>query len=320
MGLYKLIRPLSQKADGLGGVFLMEHKETQEPCVLKKISYLDNPVHRAIFDKEVQALTRLDLCPSIVRLLDYNYGRSKKSGQIEGRIYLEYVDGDTLKNVNFRFNKPSDKFSIIKQSVAALRSAHDEGIIHRDINPQNIMIRDDVEVKLIDFGICKIKGAIQGGTTFQYATNRYAAPEVGYHSENATERSDIYSLGAVMYFIFTNKEPPLPEEFFATIDTMSGIDIDLKEIIKKMVAYLPEDRYESLIDVELDLSSLILKHVHTDEKYIFAVSTERLFELRRKKLVPSKHSNNELLCDDLVRNFSESRAYLEEKDNVNYFV
>ncbi len=320
MGQYKTVRLLSKKNDGIGGVFLMEHKDTQEQCVLKKIAYLDNPVHRAIFDKEVQALTKLTACPNIVRLLDYEYGRSKESGQIEGHIYIEYVEGDTLKNVNYKYHKPSDKFSIIKQSVAALRSAHEEGIIHRDINPQNIMITDEVEVKLIDFGICKIKGAIQSGTTYQYATNRYAAPEVGYHSENATEQSDIYSLGAVIYFIFTNQEPPLPEEFITTIESASGLDIALKDIIKKMVAYSPHERYESLVDVEFDLSSLLSKYVHTDEQYVFTVPIERLSDLRRKRLAPSKRTNPELLQDDLRRNFLESRAYLDENNGVNYFI
>ena len=320
MGQYIKIRKLSQKNDGFGGVFLMEHKETQKQCVLKIIAYLDNPIHRAIFDKEVQALTRLESCPNIVRLFSYEYGWMKKSSQIVGHIYLEYVNGDTLKNVNFRHRKPSDKFNIIKQSVAALRSAHEEGIIHRDVNPQNIMITDDLEVKLIDFGICKIKGAIQKGTTFQYATNRYSAPEVGYHSENATEQSDIYSLGAVIYFIFTNKEPPLPEEFVATIESASGLEIDLKGIIKRMVAYSPNERYETLVDVEIDLSGVLSKYEHSGEQYIFSVPTERLSDLRRKRLAPGKRSDNELLREDLNRNFLESRAYLEENNGIDFFI
>lgn len=72
------------------------------------------------------------------------------------------------------------------------------------------MITDEVQVKLIDFDVCKIKGATQSGTTYQYTTNCYATPEVDFYSENATEQSDIYSLGAVIYFIFTNQESPCP--------------------------------------------------------------------------------------------------------------
>ncbi|GHU60542.1 hypothetical protein FACS1894171_2140 [Clostridia bacterium] len=160
----------------------------------------------------------------------------------------------------------------MRQLIAALRHAHENGIIHRGINLKNIMVTtDEGQAKLIDFGICKIKGLIQKGTTFQFATNRYAAPEVGYHSENATERGDIFSLGAVFYFMFTNKEPSLPETSSEIIDKATGIDVALRPILQKMTALEPSQRYENLIDLEIALAPIYSKYLNSGERYLIAI-------------------------------------------------
>lgn len=320
MGKYKFLRSLSKKKAESGGVLLLENTETNHLYVLKKIAHLDNPVHRAIFDKEIQALTKLDGCENIVQMYDYEFGRNPKTKQVEGHIYLEFIDGENLKESNYRLQKVSDKYYIIKQILAGLRLAHSKGIIHRDINPQNIMVTSDNDVKIIDFGICKIKGAIQSETTFQFATNRYAAPEVGYHSENATESSDIYSLGAVIYFLFTNTEPPVPDTFAATLATVSGLDIDLKDILAKMVATEPSERYEDLVDVELALSSLMAMYSGSSEQYVFSVASERTEELRKRKLAPFRKTNMELLLHDIPENFSDSYVRVEKEGEVVLFI
>jgi predicted DNA helicase len=288
--------------------------------VIKQILYLDNPIHRAIYDKEISALKKLRSSANIVQLLDHDYGRTKSDGVMMGLIYLEYVNGDTLYNRNYDISKIVDKYSIIKQIVTALRCAHDNGIIHRDVNPQNIMITEDLEVKLIDFGICKVKGLSQKGTTYQYATNRYAAPEVCYHSENASERSDIYSLGAVIYFMFTNNEPPLPEAFESTIYSSSGIDIQLKDILKTMVSVNPEDRFESIIDLEIALSPLYLKFLNNGERYIVEVPSETLKLLLRRSLVCKLKKHAELFMQDIPANFSDTYVRSELTEGILYYI
>lgn len=308
MATFKPIRKLNDTNDNDTSVYLVENNETHEKCVIKSILFLDNPIHRAIYDKEISALNKLRSSDNIVKLLDHDYGASKKTGIMKGLIYLEYVEGDTLQKTNYDITKMVDKFLIIRQIITALRCAHENGIIHRDVNPKNIMVTNDLDVKLIDFGICKVKGISQVGTTYQYATNRYAAPEVCYHSENATERSDIYSLGAVIYYMFTNAEPPIPVEFESAILKGRGIDIQLKDLLKKMVALNPEDRFENIIDLEIALAPLYSKYLSHGEKYLVKVPSEKLEFLRKKYLVNGQKKNAQLFQEDIPTNFCD--AYL----------
>lgn len=302
----KILRKLYNNPQNGTTIYLVKNQKSGQEYVIKQILYLDNPVHRAIFDKEIGALKKVRQSDNIVKLLDHRYGRSTQDGQAKGLISLEYVDGDTLQNVCGRITSITDKYYIIKQLISALRCAHENGIIHRDVNPKNIMLTDDFCVKLIDFGICKIKGASQKGTTFQYATNRYAAPEVCYHSENATERSDIYSLGAVIYYMFTKCEPPIPTEFTDIIQKTSGIDPLLKDFLMKMTAFNSQDRFENMIDLEIALASLYSKYLNNGEVYCVSMESSKLDFLRRNNLVNSNKTNDQLMNEDISMNFGDT--------------
>lgn len=321
-----IIRRLSHNLQNDTSVHLVRNTESGLEYVIKQISYLDNPVHRAIFDKEIGALRKLRQSDNIVKLLDHKYGRSNKTGKVKGLISLEYVDGDTLQNMCVRLTGIADKYNIIKQLINALRCAHENGVIHRDVNPKNIMITDDLFVKLIDFGICKIKGISQKGTTYQYATNKYAAPEVCYHSENATERSDIYSLGAVIYYMFTKLEPPIPTEFEDIIQQSSGIDPLLKDLMIKMTAFNAQDRFENMIDLEIALAPLYSKYLNFDEVYWVSIDSSKLDFLRRNNLVNGNKTNEQLMNEDVSMNFSGAsiRSQMDGEnliytfDGINY--
>ena len=152
-----------------------------------------------------------------------------------------------------------EKFSIVRQLLDAIEISHSNGIIHRDINPNNIMVTEDKVVKVIDFGICKINDMINSATVFTLGTNAYSAPEVHQHSENATEKSDLYSIGAVIYYLFTGKQPPLAVQFQKTMDSVRGMDIELKPIVKKLVAENPDDRYENIFELRKDISRLFMR-------------------------------------------------------------
>lgn len=326
MSNIKVIKILSQNPQSGTSIYLVRNEESGQEYVIKEILYLDNPIHRAIFDKEIGALKKIRQSDNIVKLLGHKHGRSSKTGQVKGLISLEYVDGDTLQKICGSITNITDKYNIIKQLINALRCAHENGIIHRDVNPKNIMITVDLCVKLIDFGICKIKGLSQKGTTYQYATNKYAAPEVCYHSENATEQSDIYSLGAVIYFIFTKNEPPLPAEFASIIQKSGGIDPLLKDILIKMTAYNPRDRFENMIDLEIALASLYNKYLTNNEVYSVSIESSKLDFLRRNSLVNTTKTNAQLMSEDILMNFSDTSVRCEQDgenmiytfDGINY--
>lgn len=315
----QIVKKLSHNPQSNTSVYLVRNTESRQEYVIKQILYLDNPVHRAIFDKEIGALKKIRQSDNIVKLLDHTYGRSNKTGQAKGLISLEYVDGDTLQKMCGSIISIADKYNIIKQLINALRCAHENGIIHRDVNPKNIMLTNDLCVKLIDFGICKIKGVSQKGTTYQYATNKYAAPEVCYHSENATERSDIYSLGAVIYFMFTKCEPPVPLEFENTIQQSSGIDPLLKDLLIKMTAYNAQDRFENMIDLEIALAPLYSKYLNNGEVYYVSMELSKLDFLRRNNLVNSTKSNEQLMNEDIPMNFGDTSVRCEiDGENTIY--
>ena len=320
MSDYKTIKTLSKKGESESSVHLVENKNTGDRYVIKRIPYLDNPLHRVIFDKEINALIKLNAADNIVRLIDYNYGTNSKTSITEGMIVLEYIEGKTLQDAIFEINNTSERFRIVQQLIIALRYAHENGIIHRDINPKNIMIRNDGWVKLIDFGICKIKGLVQKGTTYQYATNKYAAPEVGYHSENATERSDIYSLGAVIYFLFANREPPLPDDFSATIEKTAGIDISLKQVLQRMTSVDPTNRFENLVDLEVELTPILKKYINSGESFLISVPSHSLDYLRNNALVIAAKNNEQLLKQDIQSNFTDAYIRVEENNKTTTFV
>jgi superfamily I DNA and/or RNA helicase/serine/threonine protein kinase len=315
----QIIKQLYHNPQSGTTINLVRDKNSKEDYVIKWIHFLDNPIYRAIFDKEIGALKKVRQSDNIVKLLDHKYGRSVQSGQAKGSISLEYVDGDTLQNICGRITSITDKYSIIKQLISALRCAHENGIIHRDVNPNNIMLTNDLHVKLIDFGICKIKGMSQKGSTYQYATNKYAAPEVSYNSANATEQSDIYSLGAVIYYMFTKLEPPLPSEFAGIIQHSSGIDPSLKDILLQMTAYNAKERFENMIDLEIALAPLYNKYLNYGEVYYVLIDSSKIGILRRNNLVQSYKTDEQLMKEDIAMNFSNASVRCEEDgDNINY--
>ncbi|TCL38871.1 putative DNA helicase [Anaerospora hongkongensis] len=323
---YEILDVLHENPHSNSKVILVRDKITGKEFVIKRIIGLDNPLHRAIFDKEIGALYKLRQSEHIVKLLDYKQGKSSQTGVFEGRIFLEYVDGDTLQNKCSQIINIGDKFNVIQQLVSALRYAHESGIIHRDINPKNIMVTEDGRVKLIDFGICKIKGMSIKGTTFRYATNKYAAPEVGYHSENATERSDIYSLGSVIYFMFTKNEPTVPDNMSTAIKSASGIDPLLKDVLIRMTSINPLNRFENMIDLEISLSPLYKKYLNNNEAYCVTIDSAKFEFLRKNNLVKAGKTNDQLMKEDISSNFTNATVFMEKRvdqvvyifDGINY--
>jgi serine/threonine-protein kinase len=174
--------------------------------VLKKHVASDEFIHR--FEREVQLASQL-LHPNTVRI--YDFGRTR-----EGLPYyvMEYLDGVTLAELVEQSGPvpPGRVIHILRQVGAALREAHDHGLIHRDVKPENVMLcrrgEDDL-VKLLDFGLVKnLETAQTRDVTKQIrilGSPRYMAPERILNPTDVDARSDIYALGAVGYYLLTGK-------------------------------------------------------------------------------------------------------------------
>ncbi len=139
--------------------------------------------------------------PNVCRVYDI--------GEIEGMPFLsmEYVDGEDLGSLLQRIGRlPEDKALVTaRQLCAGLQAAHDRGVIHRDLKPQNIMMNKRGQVVIMDFGLSAIADQLTGAEV-RNGTPAYMAPEQLKGAE-VTARSDIYALGLVLYEIFTGKQP-----------------------------------------------------------------------------------------------------------------
>ena len=207
LGAYTLERQLSE--GGMATIYLARHALLKRPTaikVLKKRIATDEFVHR--FEREVQLASQL-MHPNTVEI--YDFGRTR-----EGQPYyvMEYLDGVTLSELVAETGAlpPGRAVHVLRQVAAALREAHQRGLVHLDVKPDNVMLcrrgEEDV-VKLLDFGLVKsLEREPTRDITKQLkvlGTPRYMAPERIVNPADADARSDIYAWGAVAYFLLTGR-------------------------------------------------------------------------------------------------------------------
>ena len=248
IGPYKFISVLGR--GGMGTVFKGEHEDTGELHAVKVLApnYSQETHFRARFESEIQALIKLDH-PNIVRLISF--------GQEAGNLFfaMEMVDGKSLFEVQrsgHRFTPPQC-LSIAKDVCKGLKHAHDRGIIHRDLKPGNLMLGKDRVVKITDFGIAKSFGTSQNTGNNILGTMDFMSPEQA-RGEQVTAKSDIYSLGTVLFTLLSGK-PPFSgnsiEESFRNLTRVPAPNIrsivpdvppEIDELIRKMMEKKPEKR------------------------------------------------------------------------------
>ncbi len=212
LGQYRLKQRLG--AGGMGEVYLAEHVLLKQPCAVKLIRPEragDTAVLRR-FEREVQATARLKHW-NTVQIYDYGHAA-------DGTFYyvMEYLPGPTLEGLVTRHGPlpPARAVHLLRQACAALREAHAGGLIHRDIKPANMMVCErggvhDV-LKLLDFGLVKAVGLDNREETLTQqgaiaGTPAYMSPEQASGQEDLDARTDVYSLGAVAYFLLTGQPP-----------------------------------------------------------------------------------------------------------------
>ncbi len=201
---YRVERPLGR--GGMGAVYLAFDEVLDEEVALKVISSLWSHDPRALierFRREVSAARKIS-SPQVIRIHDLGETR-------DGMLYIsmEYVAGQTLAEIlaaKSKLNKRETR-DIIGQVCDGLGAAHEAGVIHRDLKPQNVLVGAKNEVKLIDFGLAKT--AVMSGMTatgLMLGTPHYMSPEQ-VRGKEVDARSDIYSLGALTYHAVTGRPP-----------------------------------------------------------------------------------------------------------------
>jgi eukaryotic-like serine/threonine-protein kinase len=204
LGNYDLLEKIAE--GGMGTVYKARERQSGRIVAIKLVSpqMASNPVFLQRFEKEYNAARSLDH-PNVIRALDY--------GTAGGLPYLvmEYVDGESLGQRLGREGRlpEAEAVRLVGQVAQALQKAHKQGLIHRDVKPDNIMLTRDGQAKLADLGLVKeLETDINLTRTGRgLGTPHFMAPEQFKNAKNADVRCDVYSLGATLYMLVTGKMP-----------------------------------------------------------------------------------------------------------------
>ncbi len=271
LGPYRIERTLGR--GGMGTVYAGVHCETGERVAIKVLAeaLAVDPRFRERFLAEVETLKTLRH-EHIVTLRGY--------GEDGDRLFfvMELVDGPSL-DAALRDGRRFSWLEVVDlttQICAALKHAHDNGVIHRDLKPANLLLTPDGKVKLTDFGIAKFFGS--NGLTMAgslVGTPDYMSPEQA-EGQPVTPRSDLYSLGCVMYALFTGKPPFFGASVTQVIDSVRFREPtplrmaapQVPEALSDIVAQLLRKRPEDRIATPQSLSNLLqaMRHALSLEK------------------------------------------------------
>jgi predicted Ser/Thr protein kinase len=210
------------------------------------------PMFTERFSREARALARLSH-PNIVAVYDF--------GQAEGQCYfvMEYVDGVNLRQaIQSGGLTVKDALTIVPQICDALQFAHDEGVVHRDVKPENVLVDKRGRVKIADFGLAKLFGQDKiehslTGTHQVMGTLRYMAPEQIEGTRSVDHRADIYSLGVVFYELLTGE---LPLGRFAPPSKKVQLDIRLDDVVLRALEKEPEQRYQHASEIKSEVDAI----------------------------------------------------------------
>ncbi len=257
---YKILREIGR--GGMAVVYLAKALRLNRLVAVKILNTdtMEDQDYIKRFFREARITARLDH-PNIIRVLESNY-----SG---GQCYIitEYIDGGDFRQFLKNSRAPLElRLKIISTVVGALDHAHQQGIVHRDVKPSNILLTKEFEPKLCDFGIATALWGQESRITRTYesiGTMDYIAPEQKESSKNVDFRADIYALGVILYETITGRRPQ--GAFPSPGTVVASIPKKLDDCVMKCLQPWPYKRYKStrnlydelknILDLEMPLSS-----------------------------------------------------------------
>jgi len=271
VGHYRVLQLLS--AGGMGRVYLALDERLNRQVALKILPsyYVSDPSRLKRFQQEARAASSLNH-PNLLTVLEV--------GEFEGIHFIatEFIDGQTIRELSAQQPIPLEQvLDIAVQTATGLAVAHAAGIVHRDIKPENIMRRPDGIVKILDFGIAKLRessSSDQGAEAVSHTEAGVILGTVGYMSpeqavaQPVDARSDLYTLGVILFELLTGdcpfrggmvtvvrrhlmEHPPeLPPATFDEWDPATA------EIVRRLLAKDPEERFQTAADLAVALDAV----------------------------------------------------------------
>ncbi len=275
VGHYKIIKPLGK--GGMGEVYLAGDTKLDRKVALKLLpaEFTNHKERLHRFIREAKAASSLNH-PNIITIHEI--------GEAEGASYIatEFIDGQTLKQCNHTKMELAEILDVSIQVASALQAAHAAGIVHRDIKPDNIMLRPDGIVKVLDFGLAKLTEKSQlapansqidtmvrvhtrPGTVL--GTINYMSPEQA-RGQVLDQRTDVFSFGVVLYEMAAGRLPfagatsadalvsILDKEPMPLAECSPDVPAEFERIVSKALRKDREERYQTIKDLSIDLKSL----------------------------------------------------------------
>jgi len=304
---YKILEKLGE--GGMGVVYKAEDSKLKREVAIKFLPHhiSANKEECQRFEIEAQAAAALNH-PNIATI----HAIEEYDNQFF--IVMEYLEGSELKEKISKGKLSLDEsLDIIEQIAKGLQAAHQKGIIHRDIKSSNIMITQTGTVKVMDFGLAKVRGTSQitkFGTTL--GTTAYMSPEQS-RGEHVDHRTDIWSLGVIMYEMLAGRMPfkgdfeqaviysILNEDPESIVSIKDGIPIKLEQIVRKSLIKDPDNRYQSMDEIIKDLKEI------KNKKEIAAESEKAIAVLPFENISPDKETDYfaDGLAEELIINLSK---------------
>ncbi|QGJ70907.1 Hypothetical protein PBC10988_26100 [Planctomycetales bacterium 10988] len=288
LGDYVLLEEIG--GGGVGRVFKAHHRHLERIDAVKILNPIaeSSPEKVARFRRELKAHAKLRH-PNIVT----TYGGGEIEGLLY--LAMEFINGPTLERLVMQEEGPlgwKRAIDYLLQAGRGIEHAHACGVLHRDIKPSNIMLAENTSIKVLDMGLARIARSANPAPilppladgddssnlpvdppllTHTYTvmgTAAYMAPEQARRLKAADERADIYSLGCTLFFLLSGRPPFKGESFIESVvshleqpipeldEVCQGAPKGLKAIITRMLAKLPEDRYQKVSEVLYDLERL----------------------------------------------------------------